>query len=44
MDLEWVGNIEFLLCSSCLQKWNTNPEPDRIDQLIRKRYRIKEEH
>ena len=42
-DLTWVGDIEFLLCSSDLQKWNTNPEPDRIRQLIRERHGINEE-
>lgn len=43
-DLEWVGNIEFLLCSSDLQKRNPNPEPDRIRQLIRERHGIKEDN
>ena len=42
-DLTWVGDIEFLLCFSDLQKWNTNPEPDRIRQLIRERHGINEE-
>lgn len=43
-DLTWVGDIEFLLCPPDLQKWNTNPEPDRLRQLIRERHGIKEDH
>jgi len=43
-DLTWVGDIEFLLCASDLQKWNTNPEPERIRQLICERHGIKEDN
>jgi predicted amidophosphoribosyltransferase len=47
-DLTWcsnmAGSFEFLFCSSCLEGWHDNPEPDRIRQLIRERHGIKEEH
>jgi hypothetical protein len=43
-DLTWVYGIAFMLCSSCLERWRANPDPDRLRKLIRERHGIKEEN